>query len=41
VEANESDKKGISEMKEVNANNFEAEVLKSKLPIVVVIWGVG
>jgi len=28
-------------MKEVNTNGFESDVLKSSVPVVVVIWGVG
>jgi len=28
-------------MRDTNAKNFEAEVLNSPLPAVVVIWGVG
>ena len=28
-------------MKETNKNRFKAEVLESRMPVVVVIWGVG
>jgi hypothetical protein len=34
-------KTGVLEMREVNAKTFETKVLKSILPVVVVIWGVG
>ena len=32
---------GLTKMKAVNARSFEVNVLKSILPVVVVIWGVG
>jgi hypothetical protein len=32
---------GVADMRDVNAKTFEAKVLKSILPVVVVIWGVG
>jgi hypothetical protein len=34
-------KTGASQMRDVNARTFETKVLKSILPVVVVIWGVG
>lgn len=33
--------KGKSIMKEVNTDRFKADVLRSSVPVVVVIWGVG
>ena len=33
--------RGGWKMEEINAAEFEAKVLKSKLPVVIVIWGVG
>jgi hypothetical protein len=36
-----SPKTGVPEMRDVNARTFETKVLKSILPVVVVIWGVG